>query len=500
MYGFEEFDIRKGSNRRCAENAPDFGGLSVVTTDRDGICVSNGIYHSCDKGGVSLTYGEYGSNCPGKRGYMQGPDMVDGCSGYLWAQQVYVTRDMVRKTLDYSQCKPEDWIEGDTEAIRGLYCARPMPAAGARCYGENLQDWFTDGGMAKRIDDDALVLYRVNQNHYMVNYDYNTMTDWGAGYTTRGFFPLDKYEKEPSKTYGRQNYYGWCDGGPCTSGEDREKHNYGFTMAGSFEFKWDATMNDMFKFIGDDDMWIFIDGKLFEDEETGAHADLGGNHLAAPAVIDIQRYARQKGWLNGTVHAINFFYVERQTDGSNLMLQMSLSDLPPPRFGPPVIQKAETVKESDGSDYTRIYLNTKIDLAHIKRFIGSGQYPIVIHKSGETTILAYKLESIEYVKSEGSMQVYIIRGQVCSSNGVCGGNLYLSSGDSLSFNVLQDDLSRGEDGDAGYWIDNGFGLPNESWYIRADGNASNVAKTKVWALNTTGLSRFGPNSAECENL
>jgi fibro-slime domain-containing protein len=404
----------------------------------------------------------------------------------------------VQKRLDYSQCKAEDEIEGDTREIRGRYCARPMPANG-RCYGEYLQDWFTDGGQAKRIND-VLPLNKIGEpNLYRIDYDYNTKTDWGAGYTTRGYFPLDKYEKDGDMTYGRQNYDKWCTNGtngpnrPCTDsdGSDAIKHNYGFTLAGSGEFKYDETKADMFKFIGDDDMWIFLDGELFEDEETGAHADLGGNHLAAPAVIDVQRYAKLKGWPNGSMHAINFFYVERQTDGSNLMLQMSLTDLKPPRFGVPSIQKAETVKELDGSDYTRIYLNTKIDLNHIKQFIGSDQYPIIIHKAGERDILAYKLESIEYVKSEGSMQVYIIKGQVCESKGVCGKtdekNLILNSGDSLSFNVLQEDLSRGDDGDAGYWNDKGFGLPDEGWYIRADGNATNVAKTKVWAINKTDL-------------
>jgi fibro-slime domain-containing protein len=500
VYGFEEFDLKKGSNRRCAENSPDNGGWSVVTTNRDGICFTgsgrDGYYHSCDKGGTNLKYGEGNGS---KRGYLNGPD--SDVEGRSWDQEVFVTRDMVRKTLDYSQCKTEDWIEGETEAIRGRYCARPMPAEGARCYGDRLQEWFTDGdkNTVKRIDK-VLYLKKVSGtvNTYEVNYDHNSRTNWGCGHSTAGFFPLDTLNCERTAndmTFGRNGYYKWCNGNPCTgnnAGTDEELHNYGFSAAGSGEFKYDASKDDIFKFIGDDDMWIFIDGKLFENTNTGAHADLGGNHLAAPAVIKIQEYAQQEGWRDGTTHAINFFYVERQTDGSNLKLHMALTDLKPPRFGVPAIQKAETVKESDGSDYTRIYLNNKIDLEHIKRFIGSDQYPFIIHKSDGKEILAYKLDKIEYVKSEGSMQVYRIEGQVCEAPGVCGKtdtkNLFLNSGDWISFNVLRDDVSRDDGGDAGYWIDNNnFGLQDESWYIRAENNASNVAKTKVWGLNTTKL-------------
>jgi fibro-slime domain-containing protein len=376
--GFDEFDQDKGNSGFCAEetydppNGSSPGGRSTATPD-DLICVLNGNYVPCSRGGTKLIYGAENSpnqyDCAGKRGYTNGldPNMSitgNGCWANGKGQPVAVTRGMVRSTLDYSQCTNDGWIgePSDPQYMRGRYCARPVPGNN-RCYGSNLQNWFTNGGSAKAIKDELVLdLVPGTNNTYEINHDYNNVSKdwsekgWGAD---RGFFPLDKYSDDLNITYGRQNVSLWCGtnypDGNCpprnltnpteletyarNKGMLNKLHNYGFTMAGSLEFKYNESAEDMFKFIGDDDMWIFIDGVLFEDLETGAHADLGGIHLPAPAAIDIQKYGRQKSWRNGTSHVINFFYVERQTDGSNLMLQMSLSDLSlgdlnPSRFGP----------------------------------------------------------------------------------------------------------------------------------------------------------------------
>ena len=103
MYGFEMFDQNYGSPRKCAERIGDKSNNDVP---RNGICYFAGtthIYGSCDKpGGKALKYGNYdgNNNCSQKRGYKQGPDMVSGCSGDGWSNEVYVTRGMVNKNLD----------------------------------------------------------------------------------------------------------------------------------------------------------------------------------------------------------------------------------------------------------------------------------------------------------------------------------------------------------------------------------------------------------------
>jgi len=230
-------------------------------------------------------------------------------------------------------------------------------------------------------------------------------------------------------------------------------------------------------------MWIFIDGELA--------ADLGGVHLAAPANINIKEYATKTGpwsnrqgdvWQNNTTHVVNFFYLDRQTDGSNFKLEMALSNLAPPRFGAPTIKKAETTQKQDGSSSTIIYVSNKLDNESIKQFVGKDEFPIVLNKNGGKTLYGFKIESISEPENMGSDgYAYTIVGKVCKSKTECGGTLIISEGDSLSFNVMLDDLREN-----GYTVFDGLGLLNDTWYIKAAG--SKIPATKVsMAINTTSM-------------
>ncbi|GBU26460.1 hypothetical protein R83H12_03158 [Fibrobacteria bacterium R8-3-H12] len=525
--GFEEFDADKGNDGECAENNKnDYGGRISKWNRTNAICFdSYNNYDSCDKNnGTELRYGQndYKKNADSGavRGFCNGPDRNPNFGNYNcnspdkngswgdgnrgWSNRVGVTKGMVQDRLDYSQCSPEEQAGSNNveKALNGRYCARPMPANGD-CYGKNLQDWFTDGGQALRIDDVLRLNNSTgNPNIYKIEYDYNTRENWNGSGTDNGYFPLDKYEN----TWGKQSLNVWCpdkksesdadyneckawkDNGGPKKGDAAKKtvdggrvnakklHNYGFTMAGSAEFKYSAAANDIFEFIGDDDMWIFIDGDLV--------IDLGGVHVAAPGKINIKSYGESHGWQDGSKHAINFYYADRQTDGSNLKLSMAITDLTPPKFGAPRILKAETVQKQDGTSETTIYVNNKV--ANLENFISSGEFPIIIWKLGDPQIYAYKLESISGpvdMKTQG--YAYVITGQVCESRDKCGNGLILNSGDSLSFNVKrgQDIADGGPSG--GFKDPNNLGLPDENWYVKSVNNIN--ATTKNWAVNTTDL-------------
>jgi len=340
------------------------------------------------------------------------------------------TKGMVRDTLDYSQCerKIQEMPNLVEKAATGRYCARPMPANPApakMCYGEYLQNWYTNVKEAK-VFNEVMTLTCDNNGLCKINDD--------------AYFPLDKYLD--SETWGKQNTDG-----------NRTAHNYGFTVAGSGEFKYVAANNDNFAFKGDDDMWIFIDGVLV--------IDIGGVHNEVRDSIAMNDIAKARGWADGTMHTINFFYAERQTSSSHLQLTFRLTDLQPSQFGAPAIKRAETTINENGEGETFIWVSTKLNLESIEQFIGSDQFPIIIIGSNSKDVSGYKLSSIEFKEADGTNGYkYLITGSVCDTKNSC--NSVISGGDSLSFNVKRGDLI-----DDGYRDPNGFALPSDSWYIKS---------------------------------
>jgi len=409
------------------------------------------------------------------------------------------TTGMVRETLDYSQCSAEE-KKGDNDiekAINGRYCARPMPSSTPACYGDHLERWYTDGSYTKTVKEPLVLTLRGGLYEIDVS----------------GYFPLDKYDDpssqyyEKGKTFGMQSLAQWCptrsttgncgawwtQGGPKNPNAAQKAvdslanlknylHNFGFTVAGSAEFKYrsfstDAQGNaipntDRFEFTGDDDMWVFIDGILV--------MDLGGIHSAVSGAFRIDSIAKARNWDDNSIHAINFFYAERQTMASNLKLRFALTDISPSNFGAPSIIKAETTINAEGKNETLIWVSTKLNMEDIKKFLDGTQFPIIVKKSDPTRkdVTGYKLSSIDYVGADGKNGfMYTITGDVCKGLQDC--SLTIGSGDSLSFNVKVGDLV-----DIGYSDPHHVTLPNNGdWYVKSH---LNVESTKVaWGVNTT---------------
>lgn len=154
---------------------------------------------------------------------------------------------------------------------------------------DSFNQWFEDSPGVNLSMPLPLTLVWDEEGQKYVFDDRTDPTFSGRG----GFFPIN------NELFG--NSPGWT-------------KNFHFTFELDTEFVYKRGTGQIFKFRGDDDVWVYIDGKLV--------IDIAGIHSAIEQTIELDRL----DWLqDNRVYDLKFFFAERHTTQSNFRIETTLN-------------------------------------------------------------------------------------------------------------------------------------------------------------------------------
>ena len=247
---------------------------------------------------------------------------------------------------------------------------------------------------------------------------------------TNNFWPMDGRPGKDGLTgdYMDRGKYVGSDGNQLyPPSDDGLDHNNMFGMQYSIEFELteDYVGPLEYYFFGDDDMWVFLDGRLV--------CDIGGVHSSVGAYVNLWDYIA-KG--DAGKHTLKFYYTERGLSGSTCYMQFTLpsvSSVPPTYQNGQLKVQKEVVGDADpdtefsfdiniwsddgsaqGSDYSIARYTP--DGQHIESSLlsdGKGTFKL---KADEYVIIDYLQHGTHYTIKETNAEGFTVSNTIDNGN------------------------------------------------------------------------------------
>lgn len=231
---------------------------------------------------------------------------------------------------------------------------------------------------------------------------FNNPSNGGTTYYhifTNNFWPMDGTTNRKDENFGGDNRPTVNGSTVLPPSDDGTNHNSFFGMQFALQFKLteDYTGPLEYLFFGDDDMWVFLDGKLI--------CDIGGVHSSVGEYVDLWDYLKQG---DAGTHTLTFFYTERGASGSTCYMRFilpSVSEIPVQQVGGLRIEKQV---EGLGGDLKRDF-NFTINLNKADGSAESNQYAYTKYEANDKVVTTgtignggkFTLKSGQYLKIYG---------------------------------------------------------------------------------------------------
>ena len=210
-------------------------------------------------------------------------------------------------------------------------------------YGKTVSE-YKMMNLVQKTKDDGSICYVFNSGYDGAKYDYtngviyNTQTETitgaptasgGEQYVRGNKLPKDRFDPLGMSGAGANLGYGMSGdiyGDLITDSsadwaDYYDSTNYNLTMESHAKFIYYEDENLYFTFTGDDDVYLFINGKLV--------LDLGAAHSISKAKINLNDVAEMCGLKDGEAYDFDFYYAERHGTAANFGIETNIKIVDP---------------------------------------------------------------------------------------------------------------------------------------------------------------------------